>query len=202
MPLGNFTFYILNVGVIIPQTLRVVKKVNGIVQRLGTMIESLQYVQIIVRYIMLLDVIEEYVASYEEVIAQVDGVQTTCESQVVNEKNVPLTMVKEILTAGGNIARVVPYTYYAYIEVEKIMEVDKSVVYVLQAPLFTGYEKKLDSVATFPMKHGDQYVQILPPPSFVLDLATKDLYFPDECHGPVPKAYRPGIKENNHVYMG
>lgn len=87
-----------------------------------------------------------------------------------------------------------PYVYYAYIEVEKVMEVDESVVCVLRAPLFTGHEEKLYSVATFPMKHSDQYVQILPPPSFVLDLATEDLYFPDECHGPVPKACRPGVK--------
>lgn len=65
------------------------------VQRLGMIIKSLQYVQIIVRYIMVLDVIEEHLASYEEAIAQVDGVQTACESQVVNEKSIPLSMVKE-----------------------------------------------------------------------------------------------------------
>lgn len=74
------------------------------------------------------------------------------------------------------------------------MEVDESVVCVLRAPQFTGHEEKLYSVATFPMKQGDQYVQILPSPSFVLDLTTEDLYFPDECHGPVPKACRPRVK--------
>lgn len=31
------------------------------------------------------------------------------------------------------------------------------------------------------MRKGDQYVQILPSPSFVVDLDTEDLYFTDKC---------------------
>lgn len=74
-------------------------------------IESLQYIQIIVRYMMVLDVIEEHLTFYEEAVAQVDGVWTACESQVVNEKSIPLPIVKEFHTVGGNIARVVHTTH-------------------------------------------------------------------------------------------
>lgn len=64
----------------------------------------------------------------------------------MNEKTVPLEMVKEILTARENITRVVPYAYYAYIEVEKIMEMDESIMCIVRAPLFTEHEEKLYSV--------------------------------------------------------
>lgn len=44
------------------------------------------------------------------------------------------------------------------------------------------------------MKQGNHYVQILQPAAFILDMVMEDLYFPDECHGPAPKACRPGVK--------
>lgn len=73
------------------------------------------------------------------------------------------------------------------------MEINQ-VMCILRAPLFTGHEEKLYSVVTFPMKQNNHYVQILQPRFFVSDMAIEDLYFPDECHGPVPKACHPGVK--------
>lgn len=84
------------------------KKIAAEVQCLGRIIESSHDVQIIMRYMMVLDVIKEHLVSYEGAIPQGECVRMACESQVVNEKSIPLPMVREIPVAGGNIARVVP----------------------------------------------------------------------------------------------
>lgn len=117
------------------------RRIEAEIQAIGQIETSLQFMQLVARYMLVLDLIAENLIRYEEAVMQVEGVRTACESRIVNEKSIPLSMIREILTAGGNIARVVPYAYYAYVEVEKIMELDHKIFCVLRAPLFTGQMK-------------------------------------------------------------
>lgn len=74
------------------------------------------------------------------------------------------------------------------------MESDGNLICALHAPLFSNHEEKLHTVMTFVMKSDNTFVCIMQPDSFILDPTTEDLYFPDECYGPVLRACRPVVK--------
>lgn len=47
---------------------------------------------------------------------------------------------------------------------------------------------------TFVMRSSAEFIRIIQPDSFVHDLTTEDLYFPDECYRQAPKVCWLGVK--------
>lgn len=74
------------------------------------------------------------------------------------------------------------------------MENEENLICELKASLFSNHQEKLYTVITFSMRNSVDFFCIMQPDSFVLDLTTEDLYFPDKCYGPAPKVCRPGVK--------
>lgn len=161
--------------------------------RIGINNNLLLYLGRVLRLSNLLDSVEVTLNSYERALAQTDDARTTCESRLVTDRLIPLAMTKRILATGNNRSPIDPVQYYAYIEVDKITTIDQTQYCVLKAPIFTDNTQTLVYIATFPMCERGRCLQLYAPPPFILDHQTEDLYFPDDCHGPVPRACRPGV---------
>lgn len=186
---------------------KIVEKVNDIVQQqtaqnaaisrqyalIGQNAYVARYNNRAIRVMSMLDLIDDHLFSYEESLGQIQAVRTSCEGRIVTEQVLPIEMVKQILAVGDNQAPVTPEAYYAYVKVEKITTLDEQIICILQAPLFSSSTQYLSTIKTFPKCNQEKCLQIHQPDPFILDFETEDLYFPDECHGPIPQACRPGV---------
>ena len=148
----------------------------------------------VIRINALLDVIIENLRQYEESLAMVQAMRISCESRIVTEQLIPSGMIRDILASGWNHQKIDPITYYAYIQVRKITEVEGKVYCVLRAPMFTHDRQTQITVITVPTCSAGNCLKLYQPQPFVISYTTEELYYPNECFGPTPKACRPGIK--------
>lgn len=146
-----------------------------------------------IRIMSILDVIDAHLAAYEEALGQAQAVRTECEMRLITERTIPLSMVKEILSLGYNQKSLNLPSYYPYIQVTKIFQQDDEIICKLEAPLFSDADTHLFYFKTFEQCDRQYCLQVVQPEPFVLDFATENLYYPDECHGPIPQACRPGV---------
>ena len=141
----------------------------------------------------LIEMISDHITQYEEALAQIQAVRVACEARIVTEQVLPVQMVTQILSQGNNRVKINPIEYYAYIQVKKITTIDDEVYCVLRAPMFSDSMQYEITIRTFPKCYDGKCLEIYQPPPFIIDYGTEELYFPDECTGPIPKACRPGV---------
>lgn len=147
----------------------------------------------VLRLTVLLDNLEATINQYEAKLAQAQAIRLACEARIVTEQVVPINMIPVILAEANSRASINPLAYYAYIQVEKIITVDDITYCVLKAPIFGDDDQTLIHIRTFPVCKDQRCLHLYQPPPFILNYQTEDLYFPSECHGPVPQACRPGV---------
>lgn len=141
-----------------------------------------------------LDLVEDAISEYQIAIAEMQSVRIACEAGIVTEQIVPIEIVRNLLSSNENHRRVQPLQYYAYMRVAKIIEVDDQHYCVLRAPLLTDHYSVRIGIHTFPVCQDERCIKLYQPPQFVVDYETEDLYFPEECFGPVPQVCQPGVK--------
>lgn len=137
--------------------------------------------------------LENHVTEYELAVQKAEEARYACEAQIVNEQVIPKDVVYQILTTGENRHDIAPEQYYAYIKVRKITVINGELFCILEGPQFQANMQMEITIKTLPVCEQGRCIQIHQPPPFVLDYETENLYFPDECHGPTPKACRPGV---------
>ena len=143
------------------------------------------------RIMLLLDILEARLLNYEETMGQAQAVRVACEARLVTEQVLPMRIAKQIVEHQPQVDLV---SYYAYIQVTKIMETDMGVYCVLRAPEFSVETSTLYNIQTFPIcEQPNRCLEIKRPDPFVLKASNEDLYFPVDCIGPKPRACRPGI---------
>ena len=148
----------------------------------------------VIRVNTILDVISENLKQYEESLALVQAMRISCESRIVTEQLIPIGLVENILAMGPNQQKVDLATYYAYIQVRKITEFEGKVYCVLRAPMFTDDRQAQITVVTVPTCTTGKCLKLYQPESFVMSYTSEELYYPNECFGPTPRACRPGVK--------
>ena len=154
----------------------------------------MQWNQAALRLENMFELITDHLRQYEANLGLAQALRVACESRIVNEKLIPIEFVKRILATGENHINIDPIQYFSYIRVEKITEIESEAFCVLRAPLFSSDTQQLYMIQTFPMCSDEGHcVRIRTPETFVLNQETETIYYPDECHGPVPKACRPGV---------
>ena len=153
----------------------------------------IEFNQDALRLEFLIEMISDHIAQYEESLAQIQAVRVACEARIVTEQVLPVQMVRQILSQGNNRVKINPVEYYAYIQVEKITTLDDEVYCILRAPMFSDATQYEITIRTFPKCQDGKCLEIYQPPPFIVDYGTEELYFPDECSGPTPKACRPGV---------
>ena len=183
----------------------IMEKVNEVINRQREQFEFLNSRLIATTYLIrttlrilrintLIDIIIEDLRQYEETLALIQAMRISCESRTVTEQLIPTKMAEEILTSGLNHQKIDPLTYYAYIQVRKITEIEGKVYCVLRAPLFTDDKQAQMAVTTVPTCTPGKCLKLYQPEPFVMSYTTEELYYPTECFGPKPKACRPGVK--------
>ncbi len=143
---------------------------------------------------LMLDILSDHISQYEEALGQAQAMRVACEGRLVTEQLLPVAFAQKILDSGNNRQPVSAMEYYAYIQVKKITRINNQIFCVLHAPLFSDASTRQVTILTFPMCKEGQCVRLYQPDPFIADYHTEDLYFPDECHGPIPQACRPGVK--------
>jgi len=146
------------------------------------------------RLILQLDIVEESMDEYQELLAEMQAVRVACEARLVTEQVLPTAVVRNLLAAGENHREIPVEQYYAYIKVRKIIEVDGQHYCVLQAPMMSHARPIKIGIHTFPVCQDAQCIQLYQPKPFVIDYATEELYFPEQCYGPTPQACQPGVR--------
>ena len=145
------------------------------------------------RIILLFELIADSIAEYEDALAQIQAVRIACEAGIVNEHLLPISFVKNILASGENRYQMDPLKYYSYIQVRNIVTIDDNHYCILRAPLLSDATQAKIQVHTFPVCNGDSCAQLYQPPPFIINYETEDVYFPDECYGPIPQVCQPGV---------
>ena len=174
------------------------------IEHLGEAVTALdRYLKVNVDFMLVLmsqlDIVEQSMIEYSEVLAQVQAVRVACEAGKVTEQMLPIRVVKGVLSSGENFRTISPLRYYPYIQVEKIMTTASVNYCVLKAPLFTETSPVKVLIHTFPICQQGKCVQLYQPPEFIVDYGSEELYFPDSCEGPIPQACQPGVKyDKNH----
>ena len=129
----------------------------------------------------------------EEAVNKVRNPRVACESRIINEQLVQRFMVEELLREGGNLMDILSSEYYDYMVVDKLTVIDEELFCLITSPMFDNHPHMEIVIKTLPMCDENHCAQLHQPPPFVIDYHTEDLYFPDECHDPTPKACRPGV---------
>ena len=102
-------------------------------------------------------------------------------------------MVEQLLKQEENKMHLPSQEYYGYMKVDKLTVIDQELYCIITGPLFDAHTHVELTVKTLPMCTEEHCAKLHQPPSFIIDYETEDLYFPDECFGPTPKACRPGV---------
>lgn len=140
-----------------------------------------------------IETIKDKVAILEGAVNQIRNARVACESRIVNEQLIPVKMIKKRHEDKENRNHVLATEYYGYMQVDKLTVIDDELYCIITGPSFEAYTHMELTVKTLPMYEEDRCAQPHQPPPFIIDYETEDLYFPDECHGPTPKACRPEV---------
>lgn len=137
----------------------------------------------------------DHMQQYHLALEQAKDMRHDCEAHIVKDALIPTTMIDQILAFNLNQQSIDSLSYYKYIQVEKIVSIDSQNYCILRAPLFTASLGQQLTIATFPICDADdRCLQINYSPVFVVNYATEELYFPDECDGIHPWACQPGVR--------
>ena len=145
------------------------------------------------RFSLLIEIVEDNIAIMEDAVNNIRNARVACESRIVNEHVVPMKMVSELLRESGNLMDILSNDYYGYMVVDKLTVIDGELYCLITGPMFDTHTHMEVTIKTLPMCSENRCAQLHQPPPFIIDYQTEDLYFPDECHGPTPKACRPGV---------
>ena len=178
---------------------RIMTRVNNLIEQqedqARTMMQFVGDTQKHLRLMTLTDIVSDALDQLAASNQQVLLARSACEGRKANEILVPVDMVRNILSSGENHQPVSVMDYYGYMEIEKITLINNENYCVVLVPLFASDKSDRIVIHTFPICHNETgCFTLYQPPPFIFNTRTEEIYFPETCFGPIPKACRPSVK--------
>ena len=148
-----------------------------------------------------LDIVEESLDDYKDMLSAMQAVRIACEAQIVTEQVLPVSIVNELLSSGENHQHLPAVQYYSYIKVDKIIEIEGQQFCVLKAPMLADTSPVRIGIHTFPVCQEDRCIRLYQPQPFIIDFATEELYFPEQCFGPTPQVCQAGVRYDKNQQL-
>lgn len=118
-----------------------------------------------------------------------------CESRLVTESLVPISIVNGLLTDRRNRIDLDAYNYYQYATVTKLIEINDILYCVIRTPLLEYDQYRTYHLNTFPVCTDQGCYRTYRDETFIMDTRGGSIYFPEVCYGVnAPLACQPGVR--------